>query len=121
MGRRKRSHYNKTKLINDIQIEKVDTRTIYDEATANHDDLIYNQRDVYRWMVNVVRHNHTNYDTTLNKTYHNTKQYKQYKNAVLSKISIAYPNLKDECNNQSNTVKMIRIVKEDDSHDLLSK
>ena len=104
------------KLINNIQVDKIDTRELYDEASnqsRKDDKTILNQDNVYRWMVNAVRHSHTNYEEGLDKLHrynYTENEYHMYKNAVLNKISHEYPNLAEECNKQKEPINMVKII-----------
>lgn len=56
-----------------------------------------------RWKVNYIRHNLVTYDDELQNMRGKTgchTEYPKFKNAILDKIAEAYPNLKEECENQ---------------------
>ena len=106
-------------LIDSIEVDIIDTRELYEEAvnqSHKKDKTILNQDNVYRWMVNSVRHAHSNYNKSIKELHRNPDfvqdNYHLYKNAVLNRISILYPNLIDECNNQKETIFMVELIKE---------
>jgi hypothetical protein len=104
------------RVVESIEVEKVNTRDLYEEAikqTNKNDTTILNQDNVYRWMVNSVRHSHSNYERglkRLNELNHSQNEYHLYKNAVLDRISHEYPNLADECDRQKDPIPIVTIV-----------
>lgn len=104
------------KLVNNITVDEIGIRNLYDKAIANNGDpkLELPEDVAYRWMVNTIRHEYTNYEQGL-KQIHKLKcdelNYQMYKNAVLDKISSTYPNLSEECYKQKNLVEMVTKVK----------
>ena len=105
------------RLVDNIQVDKIDTRELYEEASKHSgkkDTIILNQDNLYRWMVNSVRHCHSNYEDglcNLHKINCTDNEYHMYKNAVLDRISYEYPNLLDECNKQKEPINMVKIIK----------
>ena len=103
---------NFVKIVDSIEIDKINTRELYDEAvkqSRSEDPVILNQDTLYRWMVNTVRHSHSSYEgglKELHKLNNSEVEYNLYKNAVLDKISYEYPNLEDECTKQIKIVKV---------------
>lgn len=97
--------------IKDINVCKRDTREIYETATRHFNTIVYKNSTLYRLMVNTARHELSNYENTLKGMKVSKNEYKQYKNAVLDKISKTYPNLTEECENQKSKVSMVRTVK----------
>lgn len=108
---------NFVKIVDSIEIDKINTRELYDEAvkqSRSEDPVILNQDTLYRWMVNTVRHSHSSYEVglkELHKLNNSEVEYNLYKNAVLDKISYEYPNLEDECIKQKEPIKMVKVIK----------
>ena len=97
--------------IKDINVRKRNTREVYETATRHFNTIVYKNSTLYRLMVNTARHELSNYENTLKGMKVSKNEYKQYKNAVLDKISKTYPNLTEECENQKSKVSMVRTVK----------
>lgn len=110
------------KLVNNIIVDDIGVRNIYDQAIINNgkdDKIELPENVVYRWMVNTIRHDYTNYEQgikQIHKLNYDELSYRMYKNAVLDKISSVYPNLSEECNNQKNPVVMVTKKKRSDNN-----
>ena len=115
----------KAKIIKDIYVYQLqdDARSILEDAlsypnTLSEDGLEYRERDLKRHLVNYIRHDKTNYESglldihkvglRLDHKWGDSQSYFLYKNATLSKISQAYPYLKEECDKQMRKIKLIR-------------
>ena len=117
-----RNNRDKTKDLYDtinstIIEENVDYRKVFENAVqyAYGEPLDeYNEKSIDAIIVNDIRHNYSNYDQMLKKVYRinrTDRDYEQYKNSVLEKISNAYPALKDECEKQKRDFDMVKICK----------
>lgn len=102
-------------ILNNISINQdIDLREVYDSTMKynNSEDLELSKRTMYRYLVNAIRHNYTNYDDNLKRVYrldkNNCVYYKIYKNNILDLIADKYPELSDECDRQKTTLKMIK-------------
>ena len=110
--------------IDNISIDSSrNVRSILDDALefnnmASDDKLVYREREVKHYMVNHIRHSATSYEIVL-KTIHRVSapqdfqtrelNYHMYKNAILERISQAYPFLKSECDAQKYKINMVKI------------
>lgn len=105
------------KLVNNIIVDEIGIRNLYDQAIINNSEnskIELPEDVIYRWMVNTVRHDYTNYEQGLkqiHKLNYDEFCYRMYKNAVLDKISSTYPNLSEECDKQKNPVEMVTKIK----------
>lgn len=119
--REKISNMDKTisihNLINSTVIFDKDYREIFDDAVkfAYGEPLDeYSEKSINAIMVNDIRHNCSNYEQNLkpmHRIHRTDKDYIQYKNSVLDKISKTYTSLEDECNRQKSKLDMV-IVKQ---------
>lgn len=100
-------------IILNIYVEKVNNlHDVIDTLSANNEIIEVKENNLKRMIVNAIRHEYSNYETGLRKLHTSSKsqlEYYRYKNAVLSRISILYPELKNECNNQKHDVDMCKI------------
>lgn len=96
-----------SEILDNIKVYKdINIREIYDEAVLHYVDeqpIEIKEYNMYRVLVNNIRHSHTNYEDNLKDVYKagsNNKYYPMYKNQVLKEISNQYPYLKEECDKQ---------------------
>lgn len=105
--------------ISNITIDQIDVRDIYDQAMRYHYHkpvVEVNESTIQRLMVNVIRHDHTNYENYLKKIHKLRKckkelSYSIYKNEILREIANQYPSLSEECNHQKNMVQMVKVIR----------
>ena len=110
--RKVRDFYN---IVNSINILDSDCREIFDNAVNfEYGEPLseYSEKAINAIMVNDIRHNYSNYEQNLkevDRIHRSNKDYIQYKNAVLDKISNAYPGLKNECERQKRKCNMVKL------------
>lgn len=102
------------KLICSISINNANLRSILDSAIEyqyGNSPIEFYESEFYRLLVNNIRHSHSNYESGLSQLHKlrlSEIDYYRYKNAVLERISRAYPVLKDECDNQKHKVLLCK-------------
>lgn len=101
-------------MILNIYVEKVNNlHDVIDTLSANNEIIEIKENNLKRMIVNIIRHEYSNYETGLRKLHINSEsqlEYYRYKNAVLNRISILYPELKNECNNQKHDVSICKVI-----------
>lgn len=115
-------YYVLNSIIDNIQInDNIDMRQIYNNSfeysSCNKIPVMIPEPTLYRFIINEIRHNESNYEKLLREVYKinkndkNNYMYMKYKNAVLDKISNMYPCLKKECDNQKLPLYMVNNIK----------
>ena len=116
-----------TDIISRIQVSNniTNERSILDDALsycnkASGDMLEFKERDLKHMMVNHIRHEKSTYESGLRDIHRVSRFtndhykelcYNRYKNATLTQISIQYPYLAKECNDQKRHIEMITITR----------
>ena len=107
------------KYLNNINIEQEPVRKYFDELQDHRkwhveQPLKLRERSIINGLVNSIRHNSFSYNDDIKKIRklgNERFNYTQYKNAVLERIALEYPFLREECNKQKRKLDLVKIIK----------
>ena len=108
------------KYLNNINIKSESMRKYFNELQehrgwCSEQPIKLRERSIINGLVNSIRHNAFTYNSDIKKirklNTRNNNNYVQYKNAVLEKIALEYPSLREECDRQKKPLNLVKVIK----------